>query len=180
MNLHGRSVPKSVDRLKLKREKDGSFTRPEKRPETEGAGRARGHASTEPQRAPDSKKLTHTKHEMNQAELPMRLDLAWTSGRVGGLGQSHWPDTRPSLREPRKGFGPAKRGVSQPPVGSAAEDAGHSRKSQSRRDAPSLPACKSPTRGLLKPECNNLRPQLRALPEPCAEVALCEVFACPE
>ena len=49
----------SVYRFKLRREKDGqkeasSFTRPEKRPETKGAGRARGHASREADRASEA------------------------------------------------------------------------------------------------------------------------------
>ena len=78
------AVPTSVDRFKLRREKDGqkevsNFTRPEKRPETQGAGRARGHASREArlyrQRTSDSKKLTRTQHEKNQAEQPMRLGV---------------------------------------------------------------------------------------------------------
>ena len=109
-----------------------------------------------------------------------RCDLAWTPGRVGGLGQSHWQVTGPSLREPRKGRGPAVRAVSQSSAGSAAEDAQHSRKSGSRRDAPSLPACKSPTRRSLNPECGILRPQLHAQPEPCAQVPRCEVGARPQ
>ena len=49
--------------------------------------------------------------------------MAWTQGRVGGLA-------------------PAVRAASQSPVGSAAEDPQHSRKSGSQRDAPSLPVWK--------------------------------------
>ena len=59
--------------------------RPEKRPETKKcAGRARRHASREAGRASeaftfsephDSRKLTQTMHEKNQAELPMRLGV---------------------------------------------------------------------------------------------------------
>ena len=109
-----------------------------------------------------------------------RCDLAWTPVSVGGLTQSHRPDARPSLREPRKGRAPAVRAVSQSLLKCAAEDAQHSRKSGSRRDAPSLPACTSPTRSLLNPECGILRPQLHAQPEPCAEVAHWKVGACPE
>ena len=92
-------------------------------------GRRTEPAGLYPLRDPDSKKLTHTKKSI-------RCDLAWAPGRVGVLGQSHWPDTKPSLREPRMGRAPAMRGVS----------AQHLRKSGSRRDALSLPACKSPTR----------------------------------
>ena len=84
-------------------------------------------------RAPDSRKLTHTKG-MKQSS---RCDLARTPGRVCGLGQSHWQDTRPKLAENLgRGRSPGVRVVSQSPVGSAAEDAQHSRKSGSRRDAP--------------------------------------------
>ena len=42
----------------------------------------------------------------------------------------------------------------------------HSRKTGSRRDAPSLPACKSPTHSSLNPECGILRSPLHAQPEP--------------
>ena len=60
-----------------------SFTRSEKGPETEAWGEqedARRERRTEParlypQRAPDSRKLTQTMHERNQAELPMRLGV---------------------------------------------------------------------------------------------------------
>ena len=90
---------------------------------------------------------------------------AWTPGRVGGLGHSHWQDTRPSLREPRKGHSPAVRVVNQSPVGSAAEGAQHSRKSTS------LPASKSPTRSSPNPGCGMFRPQVHAQPKPCAEAA---------
>ena len=38
-------------------------------------GRRTEPARPYPQRAPDSKKLTQTKHERNQAELPMRLGV---------------------------------------------------------------------------------------------------------
>ena len=150
------------------------FTRPEKRPETRGTGRARGHASREADRA--SEALHSASSSLQEAnpdharEEPSRTSDA-TPGRVGGLGQSHWQDTGPSLREPRKGRAPAVRAVSQSSAGTAAEDAQHSRKSGSRRDAPSLPASKSPARSSLNPECGILRPQLHAQPEPRAEVA---------
>ena len=72
------------------------------------------------------------------------------------------------------------RAVSQLPVGSHAEDAQHSRKRGSRRDAPSQPACKSTTRSSLTPGCGILGSPLHARSGLCAEVARCEVSASPE
>ena len=115
-------------------------------------------------------------------EEPSRTSDATWRGLQGVWvvsGQSHWQVTGPSLREPRKGRAPAVKAVSQSSSGSAAEDAQHSRKSGSRRDALSLPARKSPARSSLNPECGILRPQLHAQPESCAEVARCEVGARP-
>ena len=89
-----------------------SFTRPEKRPERRRKDTDRTSEAL-PQRAPDSKKLTQTRHERNQAELPMRLGV---NSRESG----HLPDTRPNLREPWKGRAPTVKVVSQSPVGSAA------------------------------------------------------------
>ena len=67
-----------------------SFTRAEKRPETKKRGKSKRTrveggrtepARLYPQRAPDSKKLTQTTHQRNQAELPMRLGV--DSGESG-------------------------------------------------------------------------------------------------
>ena len=60
-----------------------SFIHPEKGPETKAReeqedarrGRRTEPVRLYPQRAPDSKKLTQTTHERNQAELPMRLGV---------------------------------------------------------------------------------------------------------
>ena len=64
------AVPTSVDRFKLRKEKVGqkevsNFTRPD----------ASREARLYRQRTSDSKKLTRTQHEKNQAEQPMRLGV---------------------------------------------------------------------------------------------------------
>ena len=56
-----------------------------------GAGRARGHASREADRA----------SEASPSASP--CDLAWTPERLGSLGQSHWPDTGPKLARTPEG-----------------------------------------------------------------------------
>ena len=156
-----------------------SFTRSEKGPETKARGEqedARRGRRTEParlypQRAPDSMKLTQTTHERNQAELPMRL---------GGLGHSRWQDTGPSLQENSEGTRASSESSEPVPCGKRCRRCSHSRKSGPRRETPSLLAYKSPTRSSLTPGCGIIRSQLHAQPEPYAEVARCEVGACPE
>ena len=96
-----------------------SFARSEEGPESEAWGEqedARPEGRTEParhypQRAPDSRKLTQTTHERNQAEH------AWTPKRVGGPGHSHWQDTGPRSQELQRERARAVRAVSQSPVG---------------------------------------------------------------
>ena len=85
------SVPTSVERSRLRREKEklqkkkkfpasDALTRGQKqkaRAEQENTrqGRRTEPARLYPQRTPDSKRLTQAKHERNQAVLPMRLGL---------------------------------------------------------------------------------------------------------
>ena len=114
---------------------------------------------------PATSELTQTTHERNQAELQWAVPVIVTG------------KTRPRSQELRRR---AVRVVSPSSVGSAAEDAEPSWRSEPRRDTPSLLACKAPTRGSLTPRCGILRSQLHAQPEPYTEAARCEVGICPE
>ena len=119
----------------------------------------------------------------NQArEEPSRAsDATWRDSRESERSRTKsLARHKAKLARTPKGRASAVRAVSRSPVGSPAEDAQPSRKGGSRRDAPSLPACKPPTRRSLTPGCGILRSQLHAQHEQCAEVARCEVGACPE
>ena len=130
-----------------------------------------------PQRAPDSKKLTQTKHERNQAELPMRLGV---DSRESGRSRTK-PLVRHKAKLARTGEGTRASSESSEPVPCGkrcrrCSTIKEKRVSKGRTQS----ACRSPTRSSLNPEYAILRPQLHAQPEPCAEVARCEVGACPE
>ena len=109
------AVPTSVDRFKLRREKDGqkeapSFTRPARTPETkrrrkskrtrvEGGGPSqRGFALSEPLTT-SSCSIPSTRGTKQST----RCDLAWTPGKVGGPGRSHWQDTKAKLARTPEG-----------------------------------------------------------------------------
>ena len=93
-----------------------SFRRPDKRPETQGTGRARGHASREADRASEASPSANTRQQE-------ACDLSYIPWRATGHGQSLLPEAGPCLRVPRKGRARAERATSQFPAISAAEDA---------------------------------------------------------
>ena len=143
-------------------------------------GRARGRASREA----DQTSFTSSdprlaggkpRSRMRDAELPVRLGVE--SRRMGSPGHSLWRCTGPRLPDHHW---ERARAVSKSPAESAAEVAGPSRRSEPRRDFPSLPVCRSPTHSSLTPGCDILRPQLHGLSEPSAEAERCEADACRE
>ena len=106
-----------------------------------------------------------------------RCDLAWSPRRTGGPGLSHWRCTGHRLPEHQR---ERARAVSKSPAESAAEDAGPSGRSEPRRDLPSQPVCRSPTRSSPTPGCDFLRQQLRGLSGLSAKAERCEADACRE